>query len=862
MRAISKLSGIFVILIIHLLSAQIPQTMAYQGMLTSGDGAAILDGDYRFTFRIYPSQSGGSPIWEEKQAVVVTEGVFNVILGKVKPLDVPFDQPYSLGITVDGGEELTPRIELTASGYSLAARTVSDSAITSRKLAKDAVVRSLNGITDKITLAAGDNINITQLGDSLVISASAVKAMEGKENMAAAASGVNFAGSKADKGDPPPIEAEGTITAVWAGEGLAGGGNEGEVTLSVADEGITSAKIQDNTITVYDLAVGAVTTAKIRDGHVRTADLGDGAVTPSKIDGSGAAPGQVLSYNGTDVEWATVSGSGGGAWTVSGSDVYRDAGRVGIGHTNPEDKLDVRGADPDDGVVFRVGNSDGSHFLRLFGGRQNDPNPFLWWKEGDPLRFATTAGGWAELMRIQSNGNVGIGTEDPLAGLHVHKNEGVLFTDQIDSNGVVPGPPIEGKGTRMMWYPAKAAFRAGYVSGTQWDDMYIGRYSIALGLNSRARGFASVALGNNSTADGQASIALGRETTADGIASIALGYHTKSYGSYSFAAGFQAEANHDGTFVWADHSGGAFASTGSDQFIIRASGGVGIGTNFPLAALDVKRTLGGPSGYLGGSYYGAYGERDGRFGALGTDNSGVLGSAGSDGPYGYLGNIAVGAYGAGVTGNYGALGTYDYGVYGSSRFSTDPDDFAGYFDGDVDVWGDVFVGGNLSKGGGSFKIDHPLDPENKYLYHSFVESPDMMNVYNGNVALDAKGEARVELPDWFQALNKDYRYQLTAIGTPGPNLYIAEKVQNNRFKIAGGTPGMEVSWQVTGIRQDAYANAHRIQVEVEKQGKELGKYLHPLEHNQPESLGMNYETIQKMAQQRPEKEPGKTIPQE
>lgn len=141
--------------------------------------------------------------------------------------------------------------------------------------------------------------------------------------------------------------------------------------------------------------------------------------------------------------------------------------------------------------------------------------------------------------------------------------------------------------------------------------------------------------------------------------------------------------------------------------------------------------------------------------------------------------------------------------------------------------GDVSVNGTLSKSAGSFKIDHPLDPSGKYLSHSFVESPDMMNVYNGNVVLDGSGEASVALPQWFGSLNKEFRYQLTAIGSPGPNLYIAEKISNNRFRIAGGAPNAEVSWQVTGIRQDAYANAHRIQVEELKTGKETGTYIHP-----------------------------------
>jgi hypothetical protein len=141
--------------------------------------------------------------------------------------------------------------------------------------------------------------------------------------------------------------------------------------------------------------------------------------------------------------------------------------------------------------------------------------------------------------------------------------------------------------------------------------------------------------------------------------------------------------------------------------------------------------------------------------------------------------------------------------------------------------GSVTVAGNLSKSSGSFQIDHPLDPANKYLYHSFVESPDMMNIYNGIITLDGNGQAAVTLPDWFESLNQDFRYQLTAVGAAGPNLHVAEKIHNNSFKIAGGQPGMEVSWQVTGVRHDAWANAHRIPVEVEKPVSEQGSFIHP-----------------------------------
>ena len=169
-------------------------------------------------------------------------------------------------------------------------------------------------------------------------------------------------------------------------------------------------------------------------------------------------------------------------------------------------------------------------------------------------------------------------------------------------------------------------------------------------------------------------------------------------------------------------------------------------------------------------------------------------------------------------------GSQGIGIYGVGTT-------AGLFDGNVDI------NGTLSKSSGTFKIDHPLDPANKFLYHSFVESPDMMNIYNGNVQLNGSGEAWIELPEWFGALNDNFRYQLTCVGGYAP-VYIADKIQNNRFGIAGGTPGLEVSWQVTGVRKDPYAEQNRVRVEVQKRSGERGKYLHPDAYGLPPSMGI------------------------
>jgi hypothetical protein len=190
------------------------------------------------------------------------------------------------------------------------------------------------------------------------------------------------------------------------------------------------------------------------------------------------------------------------------------------------------------------------------------------------------------------------------------------------------------------------------------------------------------------------------------------------------------------------------------------------------------------------------------------DGTGVFGSSSNGaGLAGYSNNVAVYAHNnsVSVTGNDAYLGARSV---------------AGEFH------GDVYILGRILKTGGGFRIDHPLDPAAKYLSHSFVESSDMKNIYDGIAVLDAGGEAGIELPSWFDTLNCDFRYQLTCIGGCAP-VYIAQEVQSNGFKIGGGTPGMKVSWQVTGIRQDAWAKAHPLPVEEEKPAAEQGYYLNP-----------------------------------
>ncbi len=169
-------------------------------------------------------------------------------------------------------------------------------------------------------------------------------------------------------------------------------------------------------------------------------------------------------------------------------------------------------------------------------------------------------------------------------------------------------------------------------------------------------------------------------------------------------------------------------------------------------------------------------------------------------------------------GSYYTQGTY----YSESTYGTVT------LDGNIKFAADLLVVSTISKGSGTFVIDHPLDPVNRLLYHSFVESPDVKNIYNGIAEITENGEAVVKLPDYFEALNDNFRYQVKSIGAAQPQLHIKEGVLNNEFIIGGGVPGAEVSWQVTGIRHDPYIIANPVVVEVLKSATALvdrGQYL-------------------------------------
>jgi hypothetical protein len=298
------------------------------------------------------------------------------------------------------------------------------------------------------------------------------------------------------------------------------------------------------------------------------------------------------------------------------------------------------------------------------------------------------------------------------------------------------------------------------------------------------------------------------------------------------------------------------ASAGGDSWqnengtLYYLNGKVGIGTRTPAVPLHVK----------GGGNATIYSQDTSRtnetFGIVGesqsTSGTGVYGvaNAASGVTVGVIGQ-ADSPEGTGVFGGTGATTGNGWGVWGYSNSTSgigvrglaaapsgvtvgvhgiamSPDGWAGYFDGDLGVTGQKL-----------FQIDHPLDPANKYLNHYCAEGPEPVLIYRGNIVLDGNGEASVTLPAYFDAINRDVHYQLTCVGRFA-TVYIAEEIVNNRFKIAGGKPGVKVSWTVMGTRNDRSAQRSGLPVEVEKSPLQRGKYLQPELYDLPEEMGIHH----------------------
>jgi hypothetical protein len=248
---------------------------------------------------------------------------------------------------------------------------------------------------------------------------------------------------------------------------------------------------------------------------------------------------------------------------------------------------------------------------------------------------------------------------------------------------------------------------------------------------------------------------------------------------------------------------------------IIATGGAGLNLSgagiVATGGTNIQLGNGGDGGdFLGGGLGGNGISAEGGGSGMGNGGCGGIFVGGDFGGTACVGG-ANDEYSDGADGMYAAVSTDQI---SSNHY------YAGYFTGDLNFTGTIYAGTK------DFKIDHPLDPAKKYLVHASVESSEMMNIYTGNITTDAKGEAIVRLPGWFEALNTDFRYQLTVIGQFAQAI-VASEIQDHRFLIRTNVPNVKVSWQVTGVRQDAFAKSHPLVLEEEKETRLRGFYIHP-----------------------------------
>ncbi|MFN8473797.1 MAG: hypothetical protein U0822_16525 [Anaerolineae bacterium] len=405
---------------------------------------------------------------------------------------------------------------------------------------------------------------------------------------------------------------------------------------------------------------------------------------------------------------------------------------------------------------------------------------------------ATVAGIYGKTSSADNGGVVGVNSANG-PGVEGYTGQGIGVHGQADAGYGVRGDSSGGIGVRG----------AGLTYGV---------YGLSTS-NTGVRGHSTSGAGVDGDSDSGVGV-FGSSSSSDGVHGVSNSFSgTGVYGSSRGTGVYGVSNGSYGIGVRGEGDTGVFGSSDSGT-------GVGGGSNTGIGVGGQSDSNDGVQGFSR-SGSGVYGYASGGTGVSGKSDrgNGVSG----------LANDKAGVRGDATTGQ-GVLGyaSSGIGVYGQSGTG-----LAGRFVGNVQVTG------TLSKGGGSFKIDHPTDPANKYLYHSFVESPDMLDIYNGVVTTDAQGFATVTLPDWFQALNRDFRYQLTIVGKEWAQARIEEEIADNRFVIRTDKPNIKVSWLVTGIRQDAFANAHRIPVEEDKPAAEQGKYLYPKEHGQPSSLGID-----------------------
>ncbi|MFN4235084.1 MAG: hypothetical protein ACK4IK_09795 [Bacteroidia bacterium] len=306
-------------------------------------------------------------------------------------------------------------------------------------------------------------------------------------------------------------------------------------------------------------------------------------------------------------------------------------------------------------------------------------------------------------------------------------------------------------------------------------------------------------------------------------------YAINGYSSGS-GAGIYSQNTSSGNSIVSLHS-----STGGNLIVSNtntATGRAGEFQSLNTNGTEITLFATNQSTNLATTFSAIWGQSSGTRGIVGLSSRANNNSIGINGQYIGGGNFDA----IGVLGLANSNANWGYGVFGQGN------------------WRALYGNGNFAATGTkAFQIDHPLDPENKFLLHYSIESPEVLNVYRGQIILDSNGEAIIELPDYFSSINTNFTYQLTPVGAQMPNLYISEEIQTNTFKISGGTPNKKVCWFVYAERNDEWVkqNPTSKSVELVKKEHEKGKYLRPELYKQPKEKAIfnveeKFQSLQKV----------------
>ena len=735
----------------------IPRMLSYQGKLTDTFGLPVTDTTYSVDFRLYSVPSGGSPFWNETQTVRTRGGLFSTLLGSVTPIGtMPDAGAVYLGMVVAGGAEMAPRLRIASAAYAYLAERAANS---DQLQGKDTTGLDARYVNE----AQANSVS------SAMIANGTIAAVDLNQMGAGTGQVMKWTGSAwAPRNDSIGGGGGGTVTSVSQATGAVCTPNPITTTGTVGfdqtyGDGRYVNEAQANSVTGAMITDGQVSSADIRDTTVNTAELKNAAVTAPKLNQMGATTNQVLKWTGS--AWAPANdsaGAGDNAWVRSGSDsVLYTVNNLGIARAGNVLHGTQRFTHVNLGVQCTTGTSGQNYTYATVGGGYNNTASNT---------YATVGGGYGNTAVMYAT--VGGGYSNAASNFHSTVSGGDYDTASGQYSTVSGGSSNTASYTLATVGGGWGNTAGGYCAtvGGGYVDTAVGYASGALS------GWHNVA--GDQAADTCAVVAGGRLNRATAkYATVGGGISNAASNTYAtVAGGYNNQATGYAATVSCGYSNAADTTyaTVADGYNNQATGyAATVGGGYSNTASGFRATVGG------GDH-----------------------------------NTASDSF-ATVAGGYADTSASRW-SFTTGRNSVVPVTYtnSAAFNGQRATAANQTRVGVLSKASGTFTIDHPLDPHGKILNHYFIEGPEMRNIYDGEAVLDASGRAVVTLPDYFDALNRKPRVQLTGVGT-SEVVYVAEKVSGNRFVI-GGPAGAEVYWQVTGERKDVSAEATRRMMPVEQ----------------------------------------------